>query len=77
MPVGSIITSCTQPGVVALTFDDGPYIYTGSVLDTLKAAGVPATFFVNGDNWGSILAEENQALVRRMVEEGHQVGSHT
>ena len=32
--------------VVYLTFDDGPSATTESVLDTLKAEGVPATFFV-------------------------------
>ncbi|KAL9124288.1 MAG: hypothetical protein Q9217_006367 [Psora testacea] len=78
VPVGTIITSCTQPGVVALTFDDGPYIYTSQVLDILRAANnVPATFFVNGNNWQSILTDENQRLIRRMIDEGHQIGSHT
>jgi hypothetical protein len=26
IPYGSIISSCTVPGTVALTFDDGPYM---------------------------------------------------
>ena len=77
VPVGQVITSCTQPGTVALTFDDGPYIYTGQVLDTLKNADVKATFFVNGDNWATILSDSSQALVQRMLSEGHQIGSHT
>ena len=77
VPVGTIITSCTEPGVVALTFDDGPYIYTGQILDTLKASDVPATFFVNGDNWANILSESSRALVQRYLDEGHQIGSHT
>ena len=77
IPVGSIISSCTVPGTVALTFDDGPYIYTSRILDTLRASNIPATFFVNGDNWSNILNADNQALVKRMVAEGHQVGSHT
>jgi len=29
-----------------VTFDDGPYIYTAKILDSLKAAGAKATFFV-------------------------------
>lgn len=77
VPVGTIITSCTEPGVVALTFDDGPYIFTGQILDTLKAGNVPATFFVNGDNWANILSESSRALVQRYLDEGHQIGSHT
>jgi peptidoglycan/xylan/chitin deacetylase (PgdA/CDA1 family) len=37
-------------GRVALTFDDGPHeVHTASILDTLRARGVPATFFVLGE----------------------------
>lgn len=77
IPIGTIINSCTVPGTVALTFDDGPYIYTAQVLDTLKSNNVRATFFVNGDNWANILNADDQALVHRMIAEGHQIGSHT
>jgi peptidoglycan/xylan/chitin deacetylase (PgdA/CDA1 family) len=72
---GTIYTGCTVPGVVAISFDDGPYIYTDSILDQLKAAGQSATFFVNGKNWGSIY--DYGPTLQRMVNEGHQIGSHT
>ncbi len=59
--------------IVALTFDDGPDPgYTTAILDTLKRSGVPGTFFLIGSNMVS-----NPGIVRRMVEEGHEVGSHT
>ena len=77
VPVGSIIRSCTVPGTFALTFDDGPYIYTSKVLDILRDNNIHATFFLNGDNWQNILTDASQALVRRMNDEGHQIGSHT
>ena len=77
VPVGSIIRSCTVPGTIALTFDDGPYIYTSQVLDVLRNNNVHATFFVNGDNWQNILTDASQGLIRRMNDEGHQIGSHT
>jgi peptidoglycan/xylan/chitin deacetylase (PgdA/CDA1 family) len=54
VPVGTIITACTVPNTFALTFDDGPFQYTDELLDTLAAAGVKSTFFVNGQNFGSI-----------------------
>lgn len=54
VPVGSIITACTVAGDFALTFDDGPYAYTAELLDLLANNGVKATFFLNGQNWGSI-----------------------
>jgi len=57
----------------ALTFDDGPNIeHTPRVLDLLHVHGVQATFFVIGQ-----AAAAAPALLRRIVEEGHAVGSHT
>jgi peptidoglycan/xylan/chitin deacetylase (PgdA/CDA1 family) len=75
VPFGTPIFACTRPGVVALTFDDGPYIYTPQVLDALAAAGMRATFFLNGQNWGSI--SDHTGTVQRILNDGHQIGSHT
>ena len=62
-----------RPGLVALTFDDGPDpTWTPKVLDILKAKHVPATFFVIGEN-----ALTQRPLLQRLVAEGHEVGSHT
>jgi peptidoglycan/xylan/chitin deacetylase (PgdA/CDA1 family) len=74
-PYGSVITSCTAPGTVALTFDDGPYIYTETLLDKLDAAGFRATFFQNGQNWDSIY--NYNSTLKRMISDGHQIASHT
>lgn len=73
--VGQIITSCTVPGTVAIAFDDGPFQYTSQALDILDRAGMKGTFFVNGQNYDNI--NNNAAVVQRMVNSGHQVGSHT
>lgn len=75
LPVGAIITHCTTPGTIALTFDDGPYIYTPQILDTLAEHGVRATFFLNGHNRGNI--DTSPEIVQRAWMEGHQLGSHT
>jgi peptidoglycan-N-acetylglucosamine deacetylase len=62
-----------HPGMIALTFDDGPDPrWTPKVLDILKAKHVPATFFVVGEN-----ALTERGLLERMIAEGHEVGSHT
>ena len=62
-----------RPGLVALTFDDGPDPnYTPQILDILKAKKVPATFFVIGEN-----ALPERGLLRRELAEGHEVGNHT
>ncbi|KAK3494123.1 uncharacterized protein B0T23DRAFT_102193 [Neurospora hispaniola] len=82
VPTGQVITHCTTPGIVALTFDDGPYIYTSQLLDTLASYSPPirATFFVNGANWVSGIDDESTpypSILRRMLSEGHQIASHT
>lgn len=59
--------------VAYLTFDDGPSVVTERVLDVLKAYEINATFFLIGSN----LTEEQEPLVKRMVEEGNTVGIHT
>jgi len=62
-----------RPGLVALTFDDGPdRRWTPKILDILKEKRAPATFFVIGKNMS-----QNPDLVQREVDEGHNVGNHT
>jgi peptidoglycan-N-acetylglucosamine deacetylase len=58
---------------VCLTFDDGPHPeHTPRLLDVLREHGIPATFFVIGQQ-----AECYPQLVRRIVHEGHVVGHHS
>ncbi|MBD5115589.1 MAG: polysaccharide deacetylase family protein [Ruminococcaceae bacterium] len=58
---------------IYLTFDEGyENGYTGAILDTLKKAGVKATFFVTYDYCVSA-----PDLVERMIAEGHTVGNHS
>jgi peptidoglycan/xylan/chitin deacetylase (PgdA/CDA1 family) len=40
------IDTCTKPGVVAWTFDDGPGMYNDKLLKILADKNVKATFFV-------------------------------
>ena len=58
---------------VALTFDDGPSpTLTPPLLDALRDAHVPGTFFVVGAR-----AQLAPDLVRRMHDEGHEVEDHS
>ncbi len=62
-----------RPGLVALTFDDGPDPdWTPKILDILKARQAPATFFVIGEN-----GLTQRTILKRLLAEGHEVGSHT
>lgn len=63
----------TKDKTVYLTFDEGyENGYTAKILDTLKENNVKAIFFITGP-----YLKQNEALVKRMVDEGHLVGNHT
>lgn len=57
---------------IALTFDDGPSIYTEELLEGLEERGVKATFFVVGEN-----VERYPETVKREARDGHLIGNHT
>jgi peptidoglycan/xylan/chitin deacetylase (PgdA/CDA1 family) len=70
---GPTLTHLPGPGdLVSITFDDGPNPRaTPLILDVLRRERVHATFFVLGRH-----AERWPELVRRMADEGHQLGNH-
>lgn len=58
---------------LVLTFDDGPDArWTPKILDILKQKKVPAAFFIVGIN-----GENNISLLKRIYNEGHEIGDHT
>ena len=60
-----------KPGVIYLTFDDGPSTKnTSRLLDILKEENVKATFFL-------IDKTNTDYLIKRMYDEGHTIGLHT
>jgi peptidoglycan/xylan/chitin deacetylase (PgdA/CDA1 family) len=60
------------PKAVALTFDDGPSVFTPSILATLRRLHARATFFVVGR-----LAKVAPKLVKREIAAGMEIGSHS
>lgn len=68
-----VVAVATARPIVALTFDDGPDPrWTPSVLETLRASGVRATFFVTGDQ-----ARAHPELLRAIVASGSEIANHT
>jgi len=66
------VTKCTTPGLVALTFDDGPSPFTPKLLEYLKAADVKATFFVLG-----VSTKEFGPNLKAAFDAGHQIALHS
>jgi peptidoglycan-N-acetylglucosamine deacetylase len=61
--------------VVALTFDDGPWVQTAQFLNVLEHYHVPATFFEIGEQISTY--GEGGAIERRMLADGDMIGDHT
>lgn len=81
-----VITTCSVPGTIALTFDDGPFEYTWDLADYLKKEGVVATFFFNGNNYVNVDTQTVKTsagtktykqVIKHVYDRGHQIGSHT
>ena len=62
----------TEEPLVALTIDDSPHpTLTPRILDVLAEHNAHATFFLIGER-----IPGNEAIVRRIVDEGHELGNH-
>lgn len=71
-PVKPVGPTTSKGGLIALTFDDGPSAHTDRLLNIFNTYGGKGTFFVVGN-----LIDNRQDTVRRIVNEGHEIGSHS
>ncbi|KAF9890892.1 hypothetical protein FE257_005468 [Aspergillus nanangensis] len=74
IPFGTMITGCTVPDTIALTFDDGPGPYTVELLEILAEFEARATFFLVGNRLND---GNNAEIVELIHSSGHQIASHT
>ncbi|KAG8892169.1 Carbohydrate esterase 4 protein, partial [Tulasnella sp. 408] len=75
--MATVYNKCSTPNTVAITFDDGPYVYNSEIVLNLAKYNAKATFFVNGNNWGCIYSRENEERLKAAFAAGHQIASHT
>ncbi len=77
VPSGSpfVNSGPTNRRVIALTFDDGPWVQTAQFLDVLERMHVVATFFEIGENIATY--GEDGVIERRMLAGGDMIGDHT
>lgn len=70
----------TNKKIAYITFDDGPYYLTDSVLKVLKENKVKATFFTIGLNKEICFDNRNASCTetyKRIVDNGHTIANHT
>lgn len=71
--IKTVSSADTSKMQIAISFDDGPSTtYTPEILEILKHHKVQAAFFCIGKK-----IAENEALLKRVYEEGHIIGNHS
>jgi peptidoglycan/xylan/chitin deacetylase (PgdA/CDA1 family) len=75
-PAGLYRVEVGQEKVIALTIDDGPSAHTHDILDQLALRGATATFFIHPEHLEA-MGVDGEAAVRRILDEGHEIGNHT
>ncbi|MDX1693913.1 MAG: polysaccharide deacetylase family protein [Ketobacteraceae bacterium] len=68
-----LFMTCYQPGMVALTFDDGPSANFPQILDILAANQVTASFFILGKK---LTYDYHVARAVQAVQAGHYIENH-
>jgi peptidoglycan/xylan/chitin deacetylase (PgdA/CDA1 family) len=77
-----------MPSLISLTFDDGFRCQFERALPILNNHGIPATFFLIADQqpthesrrnewWKIDWRNEDIAMLKKAVQEGHEIGSHS
>lgn len=70
-PNVTVVTQCLDPKQVAITFDDGPFVYSADIAAAFTAAGGAVTFIINGLNFGCIYNFADGLIAARAA--GHQL----
>ena len=71
---GKVVNQCSQRGMYALTWDDGPTQYTPQLLDTLEQKKVKATFHITTQY---LTDPTIQSMIQRIAGAGHLIGLRT
>lgn len=71
----SAYTHCFTPGMIALTYDDGPNIFSKDFINNISSE-YKVTFFVNGWNYQEVQDSPWHEIVALAYSKGHQIGNH-
>ncbi|KAK0637110.1 hypothetical protein B0T17DRAFT_483396 [Bombardia bombarda] len=76
LPSGKLVFSCTRPNSFAFAIDDGEPAYAQKVMNMVKEANIPVTFFTVGL---PLLDETNNLsrVYKDMASRGHQIALHS
>jgi peptidoglycan/xylan/chitin deacetylase (PgdA/CDA1 family) len=74
--------SSVLPKRLFLSFDDGPTVGTGHILDVLRPMGIRASFYLTAANFdgylqGQTSLKEDVKVLHKIVKDGHMLGGHS
>lgn len=70
-----IYRECSQPGMIALTYDDGPNVFTEEFINNISVE-YKVTFYVNGWNYENVQESPWHSILKLAYEKGHEIGNH-
>lgn len=70
-----IYRECSQPGMIALTYDDGPNIFTEEFINNLTN-DYPVTLYINGWNYKQLQNSPWHSIIKLAYDKGHEIGNH-
>jgi peptidoglycan/xylan/chitin deacetylase (PgdA/CDA1 family) len=71
----SIHRKCITPGKIALTYDDGPNLFTKEFITSISKE-YRVTFFMNGWNYENTQMAPWHQIIKLAYERGHEIGNH-
>lgn len=71
-PKRVLLESASFAKTVALTFDDGPSLYSESIAQVLDQHNIKGTFF-----WTGKRIQKDAEVGRSLISRGHNIGNHT
>jgi peptidoglycan/xylan/chitin deacetylase (PgdA/CDA1 family) len=70
-----IYRNCIYPGMIALTYDDGPNIFTEEFIKNVTV-NYNVTFFINGWNYENVQESPWHSIIKLAYDSGHEIGNH-
>lgn len=75
LPEADIYYECIAPGMIALSYDDGPGIFTKEFIENI-VTDYRVTFFINGWNYERLQYSPWHDVVKEAYDKGHEIGNH-
>jgi peptidoglycan/xylan/chitin deacetylase (PgdA/CDA1 family) len=75
LPEAGVYYECIAPGMIALSYDDGPGIFTKEFIENITT-DYHVTFYINGWNYERLQYSPWHEVVKDAYDRGHEIGNH-